>query len=113
MTTKELVSHRLASQHLLRPLLDTPEEVVSWLGAVQAQDYQSALWAIGIRMNGSTESIVEKAIDDRKIVRSWPMRGTLHIVSAEDLRWMLKYLTPRVVKRTALVYRQSQGLSQG
>jgi len=43
--------------------------------------------------------VVEKAIRDREIVRTWPMRGTLHFVTAEDARWMIELLAPRVASR--------------
>jgi hypothetical protein len=71
--------------------------VVRWLGAVQAQDYLGSLWAIGLRLQKATEEAVEQAIADRTIIRTWPMRGTLHFVAANDIRWMLALLTPRVV----------------
>ena len=51
--------------------------------------------------------MIEKAIENREIVRSWPMRGTLHFVTAEDLRWMLKFLAPRVIERSTGLYRQA------
>jgi hypothetical protein len=107
MTSNQLIARRLSSQHLVKPTFSTPGEVVSWMGAVQAQDYAGSLWGIGMRVENCTEAMVEKAIDDKAIVRSWPMRGTLHLVPSGDLRWMLKYLTPRVIKRAGLVYRQT------
>jgi DNA-binding MarR family transcriptional regulator len=55
-------------------------EVVRWLGAVQAQDYSSALWAIGLRLKDAREEDVVDALAKREIVRTWPMRGTLHLV---------------------------------
>jgi Winged helix DNA-binding domain len=74
--------------------------VVRWLGAVQAQDYLGSLWAIGLRMQNATEETVEQAIADRTIIRTWPMRGTLHFVAAADVRWMLTLLTPRIVAKS-------------
>ena len=67
------------------------------MGAMQAQDFPGMLWSIGLRLRAGTEAGVEEAIADRKIVRTWPMRGTLHIVAAEDVSWMLKLLTPRIL----------------
>src|SRR5688572_25298564 len=99
MTTNELLRIRLHNQQLIKPQFKSVGEVVRWLGAIQAQDYLHTLWGIGQRVNNSDESIIEKAVLGKSIVRSWPMRGTLHFVPVEDLRWMLKYLTPRVVKR--------------
>jgi hypothetical protein len=107
MTLSELARLRLSSQYLARPLLTKPEEVVRWLGAVQAQDFLGSLWAIGQRMKFATEKMVEQAIMERKIVRTWPMRGTLHFVMPEDARWMLKLLTPRIFQRAAGNYRQA------
>jgi winged helix DNA-binding protein len=97
---------RLTSQHIGRPTFDAPADVVRWLGAVQAQDFLGALWAIGLRTTGATEASVEAAIERREIVRTWPMRGTLHFVAAEDARWMTRLLTPRVIAGARSRYRQ-------
>ena len=59
-----------------------PSQVVGWFGAMQAQNYQGALWAIGLRTAGADRAEVERALADRTIVRTWPMRGTLHIIPA-------------------------------
>src|SRR5690606_9673119 len=58
-------------------------------------------WMIGLRMSTITEKDVETALNERKIVRTWPMRGTLHFVAAENVRWMLDLLAPRVIARSA------------
>lgn len=87
----------------------TPAEVVAALGAVQAQDYLGALWAVGLRMppeRVTTEADVEKALAERTIVRTWPMRGTLHFVAAPDVRWMLALLAPRAAASAAGRHRQ-------
>jgi hypothetical protein len=80
---------------------------VKWFGAVQAQDYLGALWAIGLRMRDATEKTVEQALAERKLIRTWPMRGTLHFVAPADARWMLKLLTPRIIARCAGLHRQA------
>jgi hypothetical protein len=97
---------RLGNQHINRPTFRDPADVVRWLGAVQAQDYLGGLWAIGLRTKGATEATVEDAIARRQIVRTWPMRGTLHFVAAEDVRWILPVLTPRVVAGAQSRFRQ-------
>lgn len=91
---------RLACQQITTTEFERPEQLVSWLGALQAQDYAGAKWSIGLRLPGSTDIQIERAIAERKIVRSWPMRGTLHFVAAEDIRWMLALLTPRIIAGT-------------
>lgn len=97
---------RLANQHISRPAFRDPADVVRWLGAVQAQDYIGGLWAIGLRTKGATEATVEDAVARRTIVRTWPMRGTLHFVAAEDVRWILPILTPRVIAAAQGRFRQ-------
>lgn len=108
MTTTQLIRYRLRAQHLVRPYFAKPGAVVEWMGAVQAQDYLGALWSVGQRMKKSVEGDVEGAIANKEIVRSWPMRGTLHFVAPKDVRWMLKYLTPRVFVRIASILRQQE-----
>ncbi len=81
----------------LTPRLGTPSSPVSALavarrlGALQAQDYASGAWSLGVR-SGLTLAQVEQAVHDREVVRTWPMRGTIHWVPAEDARWMCELL---------------------
>ncbi len=100
MTTDELLSARLSAQGISDLRFDRPAAVVKWLGAVQAQDYMGGLWGIGLRGKSITEAAVERAIASRAIVRTWPMRGTLHFVAAADVRWMLELLAQRVYAGT-------------
>jgi hypothetical protein len=102
MTFRELIRRRRENQGLLRPLADRPSAIVAWFGAVQAQDYLGALWGVGQRTRGAVEGDIELAIAEREIVRTWPMRGTLHFVAADDVRWMLDLLAPRIIQRHAL-----------
>jgi len=81
---------RTLSQQLVKPLFTTPREVVSWMGAVQAQDYNMSKWAIGARLPASTVLDVENALRKGEILRTHVMRPTWHLVAAEDIRWMLE-----------------------
>jgi hypothetical protein len=57
---------------------------------MQAQDARGAALAVRARTTGLTVADVERArVEERSIVRTWAMRGTLHLVAAEDLGWML------------------------
>ena len=76
----------------------TPVEAVRRLLAIQAQDFAGALWSLGLRVPGSTAASIEAAHTGGEIVRSWPMRGTLHLVAAEDLGWMLSLTGQRMVR---------------
>src|SRR2546428_8927800 len=108
MTNPDIARLRLHNQHITQPTFDKPGDVVRRLVAVQAQDYPGALWAVGLRMRDATEAVIEQAIADRTVVRTWPMRGTLHFVAPEDIRWMLQLLTPRIVAaNTRRLYQQS------
>lgn len=95
MTDVDVAQRRLLNQRIAGERFGSPEDVVRWMGAMQAQDYRQALWAIGSRMTTATVADVEAAIAERKIVQTWPMRGTLHFVAAEDAKWMLELLAPR------------------
>lgn len=106
MTPQDIARLRLARQQIAQPSFSTPAEVVAWLGAVQAQDYLAAKWAIGLRVPDATDAAIEQAIAERTIVRTWPMRGTLHFIAPADIRWLLALLTPRIVAGAAGRYRQ-------
>lgn len=101
MKAVEIARRRLAAQRLSGARFERPEQVVEWLGAVQAQDYLGSLWAVGVRTVQSTETDVERALEERRIVRTWPMRGTLHFVAPADARWMTELLAPKMVERAA------------
>src|SRR5690242_11063517 len=101
LTPKLMLELRLLNQMVVGGPGRDPHEVVSRLGAVQAQDYLDSLWSVGLRLNDARQIIIEKAIVNRDIVRTWPMRGTLHFVAAEDARWMIDLLAPRVASRNA------------
>ncbi|MGY1840775.1 MULTISPECIES: winged helix DNA-binding domain-containing protein [unclassified Modestobacter] len=110
--TSELALLRLAAQRLVGPPAETPTDAVRWLTAVQGQDLPGALLSVALRSAPGTRAAVTAALDDGSVVRSWPMRGTLHLTAAEDLPWMLGLLGPRalagVEKRRATV-----GITEG
>ncbi|WCN79705.1 winged helix DNA-binding domain-containing protein [Micromonospora sp. LH3U1] len=68
----------------------TVAEVVDWFGAMQAQDLASGLWSLGARLPGRTLADVQAALERREALRTWPMRGTVHLVPPADARWMLE-----------------------
>jgi hypothetical protein len=107
MTHQELLKLRLANQNISNFQFNTPGEIVKWHGAMQAQDYMGSLWAIGCRLKNFKEKDIEAAIAKKGIVRTWPMRGTLHFVAPEDAKWMLQLLTPRVISRAQSEHRRT------
>lgn len=110
MTPAEILRRRLENQALAHTAFRMPEEVVAWFGAVQAQDYPASLWALGQRIREASEASVESAETRRAIVRTWPMRGTLHFVAAADARWMTQLLAPRVLARNAARIKREFGV---
>ncbi|HEV8363466.1 MAG TPA: winged helix DNA-binding domain-containing protein [Gemmatimonadaceae bacterium] len=102
----DVAKRRLQNQLISKTRFDEPADVVRWFGAVQAQDYLAALWGVGLRTRSADERAIEQAIAARQIVRTWPMRGTLHFVAPNDIHWMLELLTPRVVRATRARHRQ-------
>lgn len=87
---------RLFRQHITNPLAATPEALVQNLGAIQAQDYPMSKWAIGLRLQDTTEADIEAALDAGKLVRTHVLRPTWHIVAAGDARWMLALTAPHI-----------------
>jgi DNA glycosylase AlkZ-like len=111
MDNSDVIRLRLHNQRLATTTFKTAEEVVSWLGAVQAQDYAGAKWALAQRINGITDAEIEQAFTDGKILRTHVMRPTWHFVKPEDIRWMLELTAPRVFALTSYMDRQL-GLDQ-
>lgn len=103
---------RLVSQGVLGEGIGSVPETIRWMTAMQAQDLPAALWAVGLRSSGAGLGTVRAALDDGEIVRSWPMRGTLHLVAPEDLHWMLNITTPRMIRGAATRHRQLE-ISEG
>jgi hypothetical protein len=70
--------------------------VVAWMGAVQAQDYPAAKWALGLRAPALTDRDVEDAFSRGRILRTHVLRPTWHFVTPADIRWMLALTGPRI-----------------
>ena len=106
-TSEQLISERLRNQHLTRPGRRDPAQVVASLGAMQAQDFPAAKWAIGLRAPGCDSVSVEDAFNAGTILRTHVLRPTWHFVAADDIKWILKLSAPRVHAANAYYYRQS------
>ncbi|HLO13541.1 MAG TPA: winged helix DNA-binding domain-containing protein [Anaerolineales bacterium] len=106
MTNLDIIRYRLHNQLLSQIKFTQPSQVVAWFGAIQAQDYAGAKWAIGQRVKGMTDSAVEQALADGSILRTHVMRPTWHFVTPTDIRWMLELTAPRV--RAAMAHMDRQ-----
>ena len=105
-----IAERRLHNQFIARPRRSTPAELVSWLGAVQAQEYQAAKWGLALRLrNGNSDAAMEQALNEGSILRTHVLRPTWHFVNRADLGWMLQ-LTGMRVHRAMASYNRHQGL---
>ena len=109
MNILDIAHQRLLNQHIVGTPFEKPADAVAWLGAVQAQDYAAAKWALGLRMQNSTDEIIEQAFTDGTILRTHVMRPTWHFVLPADIRWMLALTAPRV-KAAIAHYDRTLGL---
>lgn len=92
---------RLAALRLVGAREPTVADAARWLTAAQGQELPGTLAALALRVPDATSDTVRAAFDAGTVVRSWPMRGTLHVVAAEDLAWMLPLGTPRPLAAAA------------
>ena len=102
MIRLHIARQRLANQHLVVPTAAEPADVVRRLGAVQAQDYPGAKWAVALRTRNAVDGTVEQALTDGSIIRTHVLRPTWHFVTPAETRWMLALTAPRV--SAAMVY---------
>jgi hypothetical protein len=106
MLNADIARQRLHKQLIAQHTFDKPGDVVQWLGAVQAQDYAAAKWAIGLRLPDAIDDDIEQACNDGTILRTHIMRPTWHFVTPADIRWLLALTAPRVHAATASMYRK-------
>lgn len=106
-TSTRLISERLQHHQLVLSASKTPAEVVAWLGAMQAQDFSGAKWAIGLRAPACHDADIDEAFNAGHILRTHVLRPTWHFVAADDVRWLLALSAPRVHAANAYYYQQA------
>jgi hypothetical protein len=103
MDPREIARLRLRSQRIAGGHVQTPEDVVGWLGAVQSQEYELAKWSIGQRGERLNDALVQAAIQGGSILRTHILRPTWHFVLPADIRWMMHLTAPRVDLQNRLI----------
>ncbi len=98
LTWDQALAWRMSRQLLDRPLRN-PVDVVSVLGGVQTQVSSSALQAVAIRSKDLPE-IDQLLWDQKSLVKTWAMRGTLHLLPASELGLWIAALRQRPWKIT-------------
>src|SRR5699024_8399187 len=106
MIDQPIACQRLCNQQISHHRWNSPAELVHWMGALQAQHYEMAKWAIGCRLPDDTHKMIETAIEKGSIIRTHLLRPTWHFVAASDLHWMLDLTAPRI--KTAMRSRHKQ-----
>ena len=109
MKLTDVARQRLVNQRLTGTGLAKPSDVVSVLGAVQAQDYVGAKWALAQRLGNATDASIEQALTNGSILRTHVLRPTWHFVTPADIRWTLA-LTGSRIKRVMGYYNVQLGL---
>ncbi len=108
MNELDIIRRRQRNQRLTGEPFATAPDVVTWLGAVQAQEYEEAKWSVGQRLVSATETEVERAVTEGTILRTHILRPTWHFVNRADIRWLLRLIAARVQAATAQHYRRSE-----
>ena len=111
MNHSEISSSRLRHQQIASSDFQTTRELVNWMGAMQAQDFNQAKWAIGARLPHATEKQIEDAFNRGEIIRTHLMRPTWHFVSADDIYWLLE-LTEKQIKSITKSRHRDLGLTE-
>jgi len=96
MTNSEIARQRLFNQNVATQNLKKPAEIVQYMGAIQAQDYAGAKWAVGMRLQKSKDAAIDKAMANGSIIRTHVLRPTWHFVTPADARWMIELTAPRI-----------------
>jgi hypothetical protein len=96
LTGRDVLGMRLANLRLSVPG-DSPAGLVDWFGAMQAQDLASGKWSLGVRLPGSSEVGIDAALASGEVIRTWPMRGTIHLIHPKNARWMLELTGSRAL----------------
>ncbi len=97
LTIDQVLAYRMSSLLLYADEARTPSDVVTWFGAMQAQDVASGEWSFGVRCGGTTQTDIHQATVNRQMLRTWPMRGTVHFVPPQDAGWMLEVTGSRAL----------------
>jgi hypothetical protein len=108
MPSLSIVQQRLYNQYLMGAKFQTAAQVVDGLVAVQAQEYPTAAWALGLRMVSAVQADIDQALADGTILRTHVLRPTWHFVTPADIRWLLELSAPRIHAQNAIYYRQNE-----
>ena len=96
MNDTDIIRFRLSNQQIADTKFKKPEEILGWFGAMQAQVFEMAKWALGLRLRDEKDGSIDTLFNEGKILRTHLLRPTWHFVLPQDIRWMLALTAPRV-----------------
>lgn len=111
MRREDLSLARIVAQGLAQPS-GTTRQVVERLGCLQSQELPGGLLSLALRTTAGSLAEVTDAFCAGDVVRSWPMRGTLHTVPAADIGWMTRLTTRQMLAQSARMH-ERWGLDEG
>ena len=91
------IAIRLLNQQLICPQFNNPEDVVSYMCAMQAQEYRMMRWAVEMRTRKPSAKAFKEAFDSGRIIRLHLMRGTWHLISADNYWPLLELCAPKSI----------------
>lgn len=97
---------RQMNQQISKPVLESPQAVVEQMGVIQAQDYNMVKLAVGTRLRHVTHQQIENDINKGKIIRTHILRPTWHLISVNDVRWIMELTAPGITKRLSSMHRR-------
>lgn len=103
---------RLQRQYIAGNYPGSIRELAGYMGAIQAQDYAGAKWAMGLRVKGIKDAEVDAAMASGDIVRTHVLRPTWHFVHPADIKWMLQ-LSAKRINQACATYNKKAGLDTG
>lgn len=106
-----MLNLRMSSQAISSSRFSKPEEVVEWMGAMQAQEIRAAKWAVGLRLGKPSLSAVREALDAGRILRIHVMRPTWHYIPGKDIKWMTELSVKNLLSRW-YPYARQHGLTE-
>jgi hypothetical protein len=106
MKLTDISNFRLINQQIATPKFRSIKDITNWMGALQSQDFSMSKWAVGIRLINSTDKMIETAFERGEILRTHLLRPTLHLVSAENIRWLLNLTAPGIKARLESRYKE-------
>lgn len=118
MDHSRISSIRQYNQQIAAASFTSARQLINHMGAMQAQDFNQAKWAVGLRLPDFTEKLVEEAFNRGEILRTHLMRPTWHFVSPEDIYGLLELSAKQIksamkarnrqLELTEEVFKQSQ-----